>query len=40
VEADSSQFSWRAGSLAGETTLVLKDEKILLDYTFWVNSAN
>jgi hypothetical protein len=34
VEDDSRQFSWKAGPLTGETTLVLRDEKILLDYTF------
>jgi hypothetical protein len=37
AEADSSQFSWKAGTLTGETTLVLRDEKILLDYTFVLN---
>lgn len=27
-------LSWKAGSFKGETTLVLKDEKIILEYTF------
>ena len=31
---DSRQFSWKAGPLTGETMLVLRKGKILLDYTF------
>ncbi len=34
VEDDSRHFSWRAGQLGGETTLVLESGKIILDYTF------
>jgi hypothetical protein len=33
-EGDWHLFSWKAGSLKGETTLVLKAGKIILDYTF------
>ena len=31
---DGRLFTWEAGSLSGETTLVLKNGKIILDYTF------
>jgi hypothetical protein len=34
VEDDLRMFSWKAGSLTGETMLVLKNGKIILDYTF------
>ena len=34
VEKDVHFLTWKAGPLTGETTLVLKNGKILLDYTF------
>ena len=34
VENDAYIFAWLAGPLNGETTLVLKDGRIALDYTF------
>jgi hypothetical protein len=34
VEDDSLMFSWKAGPLSGETTLVLESGKIILDYTY------
>ena len=34
VDNDVHFLTWKAGSLAGETTLVLKNGKIVLDYTF------
>ena len=34
VEADSCLLSWKAGLLSGETTLVLRNGRIILDYTF------
>jgi hypothetical protein len=36
VDGDSRQFTWKAASLAGDTTLILQDRKIILDYTFMV----
>ena len=33
-DEDKFQFSWKAGSLSGETKLVIKNGKITLDYTF------
>ncbi|MGA2491202.1 MAG: hypothetical protein ABSF99_13625, partial [Anaerolineales bacterium] len=32
---DMAQFSWKVDTLTGETTLVLKGGKIILDYTFF-----
>jgi hypothetical protein len=34
VEDDTLRLSWKAGPLSAETTLVLKNGKIILDYTF------
>jgi hypothetical protein len=34
TEADTRLFSWKAGMLTGKTTLVLRNEKVILDYTF------
>jgi hypothetical protein len=34
LEEDQYRFSWNAGSISGETTLVLKNGRIILDYTF------
>ena len=34
VKDDLCLFSWKAGTLEGKTTLVLKDGKITLEYTF------
>ena len=34
VEEDLRNFSWQAGPLTGETTLLLQNDKIILDYTF------
>ena len=34
AEPEARLFAWHAGPLAGETTLVLKNGKIILDYTF------
>jgi hypothetical protein len=34
VEDDLRIFSWKAGPVRGETTLVLENGKIILDYTF------
>ncbi len=34
VKDDLHTFSWKAGSLAGETILTIKNGKIILDYTF------
>jgi len=34
VDNDVHYLTWKAGPLSGETTLVLKNEKIILDYTF------
>jgi hypothetical protein len=34
AEDDLRLISWKAGQLTGETTLVLKEGKIVLDYTF------
>jgi vacuolar-type H+-ATPase subunit E/Vma4 len=31
---DLHAYAWKAGSLAGETILTLKNGKIILDYTF------
>jgi hypothetical protein len=37
---DQRQFSWKAGNISGETTLVLENRKIVLDYTFISQSDN
>jgi hypothetical protein len=34
VDDDLRFLIWKAGSLTGQTTLVLQSEKIILDYTF------
>jgi hypothetical protein len=34
ADDDSRRLSWKAGMLTGETTLVIKSGKIVLDYTF------
>ena len=34
VKDDLHSFNWKAGPLAGETILTIKDGKIILDYTF------
>jgi hypothetical protein len=34
VEDDMSSFTWKAGLITGETMLVVKNGKIVLDYTF------
>jgi hypothetical protein len=34
VEDDLHTFTWKAGSLGGETILTINDGKIILDYTF------
>ena len=34
IEDDSRHFAWRAGPLNGETTFILKNDRIVLDYTF------
>jgi hypothetical protein len=34
VKDDLHTFAWKAGPLAGETILTIKDGKIILDYTF------
>jgi hypothetical protein len=36
VEGDSRRLSWKAGLLNGETTLIVKSGKIILEYTFIV----
>jgi len=40
VLEDSHHFSWKAGPLCGETTLVLEGGKIILDYTFIIQLEN
>jgi hypothetical protein len=34
VKDDLHTYTWKAGPLAGETILTIKDGKIVLDYTF------
>jgi hypothetical protein len=40
MEGDACLFTWKVGPLTGETTLVIKNGKIILEYTFIYQPVN